>query len=272
MRPSSLVCWAETSRPCWYSSTRTPRAGRPRSVSSTCVEIDGRRSAMRLVPTGIHHLKDRQDAEVMHIGAVVAFHEQGGLRHHGTAGAPDQLAHSLQRLPRADDVIHQPHPFALHLHRVTAVNVEFLFHLRGDRLVPHYHRGEHERADLFAAYDVGFEPEVRGDGMRQRDALRLGGHEEVAVLHLRRQLPRGAVDDFCVAQGVVVGDPRIGDDLKKRQAPNRAGDLQIVARLAAERQNMSHLFLTRVDSYLPSAVSFYPRRFPPAQTSSTWST
>src|SRR3989449_7395595 len=150
--------------------------------------MEGRRSALRRPPAGIHHLEDRQDAEVVYIGAVVAFHEQGGLRHDRTAGAPDQLAHGLQRLPRADDVIHQPHPFALHLHRVTAVNVEFLFHLRGDRLVPHYHRGEHERADLFAAYDVGFEPEVRGDGMRQRDALRLGGHEEVAVLHLRRQL------------------------------------------------------------------------------------
>src|SRR2546426_8943389 len=242
MRPSSFVCWAETSRPCRYSSTRTPRAGRPRSVSSTCVEMDGRRSAMRLAPAGIHNLEDRQDAEVVHIGAVVAFHEQGGLRHHGTAGAPDQLAHSLQRLPRADDVIHQPHPFALHLHRVTAVNVEFLFHLRRDRLVPHYHRGEPERADLFSAYDVGFEPEVRGDGMRQRDALRLGGHEKVAVLHLRRQLPRRAVDDFGVAEAVVVGDPRIWGYLNERQAPHRAGDLEIVARLATERQNMGHLF------------------------------
>src|SRR5712692_3362145 len=124
MRPSSLVCWAESSRPCRNNSTRTPRAGRPRSVSSTCVEMEGRPSAIRLLPAGIDQFEDGEDTEVVHVGAIVAFYEQDRLRHHGAAGTADQLAHGLQRLPRADDVIHQPYSFALHLHRVAAIDIQ----------------------------------------------------------------------------------------------------------------------------------------------------
>src|SRR3989475_12179215 len=178
MRPSSFVCWSESSRPCRYSSTRTPRAGAPRSVSSTCVEMEGR-SAIRLAPGSIHRLKDGQNPQVVYVGTIVAFQEQGGLRHHGAACTADQFAHGLQWLACADNIIDYAHPLPLHLDRVASVDIELLLGLGSDRFVAHRHGGQHERTDFFAADDVGLESEVRGDGVRQRDTLRLSRHEQI---------------------------------------------------------------------------------------------
>src|SRR5207249_12241444 len=74
--------------------------------------------------------------------------------------------------------------------------------------------------------------------------------------------PCRPVDDLGITEAIVVGDPRIGRDLNKRKAPHRAGNLQIVTRLAAKRQDVRHLYPHSRDFVLPSALSFQRRCFP----------
>jgi len=79
---------------------------------------------------------------------------------------------------------------------------------------------------------------------------------------LRRQLASPPVDYLGVAEAVVVGDPRIRGNLNERQVPDRAGDLQIVRRLASVRQDVRHDVLTVEQMLVAARTSRQKELFP----------